>query len=165
MLISMIVAASENNVIAKDNELPWHLPNDLAYFEQTTRNCALIMGRLSYSALPTLLHTNRTNIVLSKNANAFPDNIPVFSNLDNALNFAKSQNFQEVFLAGGQKLYELGMSIAQKIYLTRVHHTFLGDVFFPEIAPHEWRLTRETKKEADDENAFAHSFLVYERVK
>ncbi|MFA6702310.1 MAG: dihydrofolate reductase [Dysgonamonadaceae bacterium] len=160
--ISIIVVADENNAIGKNNELLCHLPNDLKHFKQVTSNHTVIMGSNTFKSLPKGALPNRTNIVLTSNTLAnFPGCLTAHS-IEKALELCKDDD--EVFFIGGGKVYKSAISIANRIYLTRIHHTFENaDTFFPEITGSDWILTEETFHLSDEKNPFNHTFQLYIR--
>ena len=163
MVISFIVAASENNVIGKDNQLPWHLPTDMKYFKNITWGMPVIMGRKSFDALGKPLN-GRKNIVITRNKNWKANGVQVVQSIDKAIILASQTDAKEIFITGGAEIFRAALPSADKIYLTRVHGNFEGDAFFPELNKEEWRLTRNFDCEPDEKNAFALSFQVWERI-
>ena len=120
MRISMIVAAAENNVIGIDNKLPWHLPADMQFFKRTTNGHPIIMGRKSYEALGKPL-PNRTNIVITRQTDYKPEGTIVVSSPEEALETAVEYNKEEIFIIGGGNIYQTMLSLANRVYLTRIH--------------------------------------------
>ena len=162
MVISFIVAASENNVIGKDNRLPWHLPTDMRYFKNITWGMPVIMGRKSFDALGKPLN-GRKNIVITRNKNWKASGVQVVQSIDKAIVLASQTDAKEIFITGGAEIFRAALPSADKIYLTRVHGNFDGDAFFPELNEEEWKLTRRFDCEPDEKNAYALSFQVWER--
>ena len=162
MITSIIVATSENNVIGKDNRLPWHLPADLKYFKNTTWALPIIMGRKTFESIGKPL-PGRHNIVVTRNKDYKADGATVVSNLDDAVKAAESNDVKELFIIGGAELFNTTMNQAQRIYLTRVHANIEGDVFFPDLNKKEWHLISEKNKEADEKNEYDLSFQVWEK--
>ncbi len=160
MILSLIVAASENNVIGKDNKLPWHLPDDLKRFKALTRGHPVIMGRKTYESIGRPL-PDRLNIVVSNTLESAPEGTSLANSLTAALDLAKDSD--EAFIIGGAKLFEIGLSLAGKLYLTRVHAKIDGDVLFQEITD-EWRETGREHHKKDTEHEHAFTFINFERV-
>jgi dihydrofolate reductase len=166
MIISLIVAASENNAIGKNNQLLWHLPNDLKFFKNTTWAMPVIMGRRTYESftgdnpLP-----GRFNIVITRQAGWKPihDRTQVATSLMQALDLARKTDCRETFIAGGGQIYAGALPVADKIYLTRVHAALDGDTFFPVIDEKKWALTSNIDFPADEKHAYAYSFQVWEK--
>lgn len=165
MIISLIVAVSENNVIGKNNDLPWHLPADMKYFRDTTRGHCVIMGRKNYDSIPLKYRPldKRTNIVVTRQKGFQAEGCIVVSSIEDALNEAKKRNETEVFIIGGADIFKQVMEIADKIYYTKIHHYFEGDVFFPPIDLTKWKLVSKQDKQPDEKNTVPFSFCIYER--
>lgn len=161
MILSIIVAADEQNGIGKNNELLCHLPADLKYFKQTTSGHCILMGRKTYESIGKPL-PNRTNIVLSADPNLKIDGCKVVASIEAAITIAKQQNETELFITGGGSIYKQYLSEVNRVYLTRIHHTFDADTFFPELND-QWTLTQSTKHLPDEKNNYAYSFELYEK--
>ena len=167
MILSLIVAASENNVIGKDNKLPWHLPDDLKRFKALTRGKAVIMGRKTFESIGHPL-PDRLNIVVSRHLEVAPDHCALAHSLSDALEQANertSERANEVFVIGGAELFGLALPLIDRLYLTRVHAKIDGDVFFPSLDFSEWREIAREEHLSDDEHAYTFSFIDYERKK
>lgn len=162
MLISMVVAATENNVIGKNNKLLWHLPNDLRFFKNTTWAMPVIMGRKTFDSLGKPL-TGRTNIVITRQAGWQAHGVKVTSNLEEALAEASHADAKEAFVIGGGEIFKQSMPLANKIYITRIHTTLEGDTFFPQINSTEWKLVSNLNFKADHKHAYDYSFQIWER--
>jgi dihydrofolate reductase len=162
MLVSSIVATAQNNVIGKDNQIPWYLPADLAYFKRTTLNHHVIMGRNCYESIGKPL-PKRTNIVLTRDPFFTASGIVVAHSIEDALGIAYDNGEEEAFIIGGGEIYRQTADLWDKIYLTQVALMADGDVFFPEIDPSEWVAISHEKHEPDEKNEWAYSFWVYER--
>ena len=162
MLVSLIVAAAENNVIGKNNNLPWHLPADMKYFREKTMGHCVIMGRKNYDSIPLKfrpLH-GRTNIIVTHQNNFSADGCIVVNSVDEALQESKKQNETEAFIIGGGEIFSQAVGIANKIYLTRIHSSVEGDVYFPELSPTDWIEESAQHFKADEKHKFDYSFLV-----
>ncbi len=162
MILSLIVAADENNVIGRDNKLPWHLPNDLKYFKNITWGMPVVMGRKTFESIGKPL-PGRTNIVVTRNMNWKGDGAIVVHQVNEAIEVATSYDVKEIYIIGGAALFATTLADANRLYLTRIHHQFEGDVFFPAIDEKIWLLKKETFCDADEKNAFPHSFQSWER--
>jgi dihydrofolate reductase len=162
MIISLIVAVSENHVIGKGNQLPWKLSSDLRRFKYYTKGKAVIMGRKTFESIGNIL-PDRINIILSKNPGFKPDKTLVFNNFSDAVNFAADNGLEEVFIIGGADLYAQTIDLADRIYLTKVHATVDGDAFFPEIDMGEWDIVDEEFVAKDDKNQFDSTFYLLEQ--
>jgi dihydrofolate reductase len=162
MIISLLVAAGENNVIGKDNKLPWHLPNDLKYFKNCTWGMPVVMGRKTFESIGKPLG-GRTNIVLTRNKEWKTEGVKAVNDIAQAINFAGESDVKEIFIIGGAEIFKTVFNDAHRIYLTRIHHTFEGDAFFPEMTETDWALARQTFCDADEKNPFPHTFQIWER--
>ena len=167
MIVSLIVAASENNVIGKNNQLPWHLPADVKYFRKKTMGHCVIMGRKNFDSIPEKFRPlqGRTNIIVTHQKNFSAPDCIVVNSIDEALREAKSKNETEAFILGGGEIYKQSLVVADKIYLTRIHATVDGNVFFPEINKQEWEEESVLHCQSDEKNKFDYSFLVLVRKK
>lgn len=163
-VISFVVAADEGNVIGKENKLPWHLPNDLKYFKNLTWGMPVLMGRKTFDSIGKLL-PGRKNIVITRSQNWKHEGAAVVHSVADALSLAKEEAVKEIFVIGGAEIFNTAYEAATRIYLTRIHHRFEGDVFLPAINQQEWHLVKEVHAAVDEKNAHAHSFQVWERHK
>jgi dihydrofolate reductase len=159
---SLLVAAAENNVIGKDNKLPWNLPNDLKYFKNLTWGMPVVMGRKTYESFGKPLR-GRSNIIITRNKDWKGEGVETTDSIEGAINLAKQSDVKEIFIIGGGEVFKTIISEADRIYITRIHHSFDGDAFFPEINESEWQLVKKTDCAADEKNAYPHSFQVWER--
>jgi len=162
MKISMIVAASANNVIGADAGLPWRLPEDLRRFKEITMGKPMIMGRLTFETIGKVL-PGRRSIVLTRQADYEQEGIDVVTTVKAALELAGDA--EEVMIIGGGKVYEQFLPMTDRIYLTRVHEEFDGDTFFPEIDEDEWRIVSSEPMPPNDQRPFSISFQTLERIK
>jgi len=166
MIISIIVAVSENNVIGKNNTLIWHLPTDMKFFMTKTTGHCVITGRKNYDSIPVKFSPlpNRTNIVVTHQKDYSAPGAIVVGSIEDAITFAKTIEREEIFVIGGAQIYKKSLHLCNKIYLTRIHHTFDGDAFFPVLNMNEWKETERVKGIVDDKNIYAHDFITYERI-
>jgi dihydrofolate reductase len=162
MIISHIVARSENFVIANNNKLPWHLPADLKYFKDVTMGHHVLMGRKNFEAEGKLLK-GRTNIILTRQKDYKVDGASVFTDLEKAIEFARVNGESELFVIGGSEIYKQTMEFTDKIYLTIIHNDFGGNIFYPELNPNEWTTISERRYNADEKNAWDHTYYIYSR--
>ena len=165
-MLSIIVAAAENNVIGKHNQLIWKLPEDLRFFKNTTWGMPIIMGRKSYEALGSKPLPGRFNIVVSRQPGftSGDDAVQTATDLDAAIQLAKATDCREIFIGGGGQLYTQSMAQCDRIYITRVHASLEGDAFFPDIDPAKWILISSREMAADDRHASAMSFQLWEAI-
>jgi dihydrofolate reductase len=165
-MIALIAAMSENRVIGRGNRLPWHMPADLKRFKRLTTGHAVIMGRRTFESMKCRPLPNRTNIVLTRQPGFHAaENVQIARSLDEALDLARSaeKNGKEIFILGGSEIFEQALPRADRIYLTVIHAAIPGDAYFPEIDSQQWALIDEERHDADERNADAYSFRVYER--
>ena len=158
--VSLIVAVAENNAIGKNNQLLWHLPNDLKFFKNTTWGMPVIMGRKTFEAVNKPL-PGRFNIVISRQTDWKAEGTIAATDLNDALQKAAATNCNEIFVIGGGEIYKQSMEIADKIYITRVHATLDGDTFFPEIDTDKWELVFEEFHTKDEKHDYDFTFLTY----
>lgn len=162
-MLSILVAAASNNAIGKNNQLLWHLPNDLKFFKNTTWGGVVIMGRKTFESVNKPL-PGRLNIVITRQKNWQAQNVTTADSLDEAIEKAKELHYKEIFVIGGGEIYKEALPITDKIYLTRIHAEIEGDTFFPAINNKEWKLTSQNDFKADEKHVFDYSFEVWERV-
>ncbi len=162
MIISQIVAVSLNNVIGKDNGLPWHMPTDMAYFKNTSRGHHIVTGRRNYEAEGKAL-SGRINIVLTRNPDFQIGDGFVVHQLDEAIEIARKAGEDELFIVGGAEIYKLAMPVTYRIYLTRIYTQIAGDTFYPELDMHVWKQVSIDRRKADEKNPYDYDFIVYER--
>nr|AIA12226.1 Dihydrofolate reductase [uncultured bacterium] len=163
MIINMVVAAADNNVIGKDNRLLWHLPNDMAFFKNTTWGMPVIMGRKTFESLGKPLK-GRTNIVITTNKNFSPGGAVIIANsFDEAVREAGSVGARECYIIGGGEIYKQAMHKANRIYMTRVHTSPHGDTFFPSINDNDWLKTSSDTFNADEKHAYSYTFEIWQR--
>ncbi|SHL04441.1 dihydrofolate reductase [Hymenobacter psychrotolerans] len=160
-MLAFVVAIAENNVIGNDNQLLWHLPDDLKHFKRLTQGHPVVMGRRTYESIGRPL-PNRTNIVVTRQADWQADGCEVAYSVPDALEQA-TQLDAEVFVIGGAEIYRQALPAADIIYLTEVHHAFEGDVVFPELNNTEWREESRERHEPDEKHAYAFSFVTLRR--
>ncbi|MEJ8818724.1 dihydrofolate reductase [Lacibacter sp. H407] len=165
MIISLIVAASSNNAIGRNNELLWHLPIDLKFFKNTTWALPVIMGRKTFESVGSKPLTGRTNIIVSRQEGLTSqyDNVWFAASLDEAIEQAKKLETKEIMIAGGAQIYEQALPISNRIYLTRVHVHLEADAFFPPFPLDEWNLTRNSDFEANEKHAYSFSIQQWDR--
>ncbi len=160
-MITMIAAIGSNNAIGKDNELLWHLPNDLKRFKKVTAGHHVIMGRKTYESLGRPL-PNRTNIIISRNENYTAEGCVVVSSLEAALAAATAD--PNPFILGGAQIYTQAMPLADVLDITLVNANLEADAFFPEIDPKVWKEVSREDHQADDRHAYDYSFVKYKKV-
>lgn len=169
MKISLIAAVAANGVIGRDNDMPWHLPDDFAFFKRKTSHHPIIMGRKSLEALGKAL-PNRTNIVITRNADFSADGVIVVHSLDDAIAEAtndieqkREQSTDEIFVIGGAEIYKMALPAANRLYITEIHSDFDGDAYFPSFNKNEWQEVSRQPHAADDRHKVPFDFVTYER--
>ena len=160
MTLSLIVAASRNNVIGSEGGLPWHLPDDLGHFKRLTTGKPVIMGRRTFESIGRPL-PDRRNIVMTRQADYAAKGCEVVSSVDEALSLVHGTD--EAMIIGGGQVYRDFLPHADRIYLTRVQAEVDGDTHFPEIDQAAWQLVRSQHHAADDRHACEFDLLVFER--
>ena len=167
MTVSLIVAVSENGVIGKDNDLIWHLPKDMKFFKDTTMGHHVIMGRKNFESIPHKYSPlpNRTNVVITRKADYIAEGCVVVNSVEAAIEIAKQNRDTESFIIGGGQIYKLALeaNLVDKIYLTKIHHTFEGDTFFTELG-NEWKEVERIECKSDEKHAYDYSFLTFEKI-
>lgn len=161
-MITAVVALGLENEIGADNQLLWHLPNDLRRFKEITTGHPIIMGRKTYESIGKAL-PNRTNIVISRRRDWFEEGILIVGSVKEALKFAKKID-EQIFIIGGGNIYEQTLEVTDRLEVTLVETTRPADVYFPKIDPKIWKKTEESCHEADEKHAYGYCFQTYERI-
>lgn len=167
MIITLVAAASENNVIGKDNQLLWNLPNDTKFFKNTTWGMPVIMGRKTFESLNNKPLNGRFNVIITRNPQSIKTDghIRIAANLQEAIHIAGETDAKEAFIVGGGQVYAASLPIASKIVLTRVHAVVQGDSYFPVFSEKDWKLFSRLDFPADEKHQYAYSFEVWERIR
>ncbi len=160
MTLSIIVAMAQNRVIGKNNQLPWHLSEDLKHFKATTMGHPIAMGRKTYESIGKPL-PGRENIILSRNPHYQPTGTTVIASLDQ---LSSRDADQEIFIIGGAQIYEQALAQAEKLYLTLIEQEFDGDTYFPKINWDEFKVTNETERLYAAKNQLPYRFVEAERI-
>ncbi|MDD2489125.1 MAG: dihydrofolate reductase, partial [Bacteroidales bacterium] len=150
-----------NNAIGKDNDLLWHISEDLKYFKRITLGSPIIMGRKTWESLPFKPLPKRENIVISNNKDYKLDNATVFHSLEEAVQYVKK--FENCFIIGGGMIYNTILPFCDKLYITKVHKSFEADTFFPEIDSNQWELESQSEIQKDEPSGLEFQFLVYKK--
>ena len=161
MRLSIVVAMDDNRLIGSKNQLPWHLPADLAYFKKLTTGKSILMGRKTYDSIGRPL-PNRRNIVITRNANISIPGCEVVSSIDHALELTKDD--LEVMVIGGASLCEQILPKINRLYITKIDGEFEGDVFFPKYDDFDWLEVSCESHPKDNSNAYSYKFIVLDRV-
>lgn len=167
MIISIIAAVAENNVIGGNNQLMWHLPLDMRFFMKTTEGHCILTGRRNYESIPEKFRPlkNRTNIVVTRQETYLEESeeLKVVNRIEQGIQLAKDLEERELFIIGGGEIYEQTMHLADRLYLTEIKHQFDGDTFFPSFDRSGWNETSRIICGADADNAYEMQFVVLER--
>tara|TARA_Y100000310_G_scaffold286485_1_gene310697 strand:+ start:32772 stop:33293 length:522 start_codon:yes stop_codon:yes gene_type:complete len=167
MRISIIVAASENNVIGRANSIPWHLPDDLKFFRKKTEGHPVIMGRKNFESIVAALGgplPNRKNIIVTRESTYEAVGCEVASSLEEAIMYGhKDNDKEEIFIIGGGEIYRQAMELSNYLYLTRVHAWIAGDIEFPEVDSDIWEEVESKEHKADAKHKFGFTFLTYKK--
>lgn len=159
-VISIIAAVAENNVIGANNQLIWHISDDLKRFKALTTGHHIIMGRKTFESIGKPL-PKRTNIIVSRNPNYKVEGCIVVPSLEAAIELSASE--AEVFIIGGGELYRQAMSLTKKIYLTKVYRVFEGDTFFPKIDIKDWKILSREGVKIDEKSGVEYEFVNFEK--
>ena len=168
MIISMIAAMSSNRVIGKENALPWHLPNDLKFFKESTLGKPVIMGRKTFESIGRPL-PGRTNIIITRNKDFKVPGVTIVNSLDLAFEVAEglvaSKGGNEIMVIGGSEIYTQALPEARRLYITQVDAEIDGDAYFPEFDRNDWFVSRNERHKACDKNPYNYAFQVLDRKK
>src|SRR5699024_6594579 len=162
MRLSAITAIAQNNIIGKDNSLPWHLPADMRFFKKTTMRHPIIMGRKTYESFKKAL-PGRTNIVITRQTDYSLPDATVVHSLEAAINEAQEIASEEAFILGGAQIFEQSRPLIERLYLTRIYEAFDGDIEFPEFDVDQWEMTGIEPHEPDDKNKFYYAFQLWNK--
>lgn len=162
-LISIIVAASDNNVIGHKNNLPWKLPDDFKRMKEVTMGKPLIMGRKTHESIGRIL-PGRRNIVITRHPEKVMQGADAVSSLEEAIGLAKKDGVPEAIIFGGGDVYGQALPMTDRIYMTRVHAQIEGDTLFPELSEADWTVTWEERHEKDENHAVPFTFQTIERT-
>lgn len=162
-MISIIVAVSEDLGIGKNNELLWHISEDLKRFKRLTYGNTVIMGKKTWESLPRKPLPGRKNVVITDiPGESFNDAVPAYS-IEDAI--SKCEKSEQIFIMGGGSVYRQFMPLADRLYITHVHKKAPADVFFPKIDPEIWKVVEKEEYKANEENPIPYTYIMYERVR
>ena len=156
----MIAAAAENNALGKDNELVWHLPNDFKRFKTLTSGHHIIMGRKTFESFPKPL-PNRTHVIITRQKNYKAEGCIIVDSIEKALLVCPKN--EDTFIIGGGEIYTLSLPFTDKIEITRVHHSFEADAYFPVLNEEEWILVQSDFNKKDEKHIYDYTYLTYVR--
>jgi dihydrofolate reductase len=160
-IIQLVVIADENNGIGKDNELLAKMPEDLKHFKKLTTGFPVIMGRKTFNSVGNRPLPNRRNIVVTRQSLSF-EGAEIAHSLEDALKLCRAD--EKISIVGGETIFRQAMPLANVIELTRLHHTFPADTFFPEIDPTQWQQTASEEHPADSKNPYPFTFLSFSKI-
>jgi len=163
VIISLIAAIDQVGGIGKDGKVPWHISADLKFFRCITMGHMILMGRKTFESIGEAL-PGRTNLILSNQTDFHPTDTIVFHSLELALDYAREQDEDEVFIIGGEKVFQQTMPLAQRIYLTRVDGEFDCDVFFPQIDIDSWQVVESDHHPKGEKQPISFTFQVLEKI-
>ena len=166
MKISLVAAVAENGVIGKNNDLPWHLPDDMKFFMEKTKGHHVILGRKNYESLPEKYRPlpDRTNIVVTRSSDFQAPGCRVVHSIAEAFQFAESNSEKEVMVIGGADIYRLALPHANNLYITEIRASVDGDVYFPEFNQNEWTEVSRIAHQKDERHAYPFDFVHYRRI-
>jgi dihydrofolate reductase len=159
-MIAVVVAMARNNAIGKDNQLLWHITEDMKFFKSLTQGGTVIMGRKTYESIGRPL-PNRRNIVVSRSVDYLDDRVELFHSLEEAVHAASSD--EKVFIIGGGEVYRQSLGMADTLYITLVDHIYEADTFFPTINYDEWNVVEKVDYERGASFEYPFSFITYKR--
>lgn len=159
--ISLIAAMADDRAIGIENRLPWKLPEDMKWFRRHTLGKLIVMGRKTFESFGARPLPERTNIVVTRDADYKAEGIVVVHSIEQAI--AAARNVEELMIIGGESFYEQMLPRADRFYLTLVHGRFEADAWFPEFDWNDWQEVVREEHPVDEKNAYACSFLVLER--
>ena len=161
----MIAAMGTNRVIGKDNDLPWHLPDDFKFFQQTTKGHHVLMGRKNWESLPHKFQPlpHRTNLVITRQEDYQAAGATVIRSLQEGKEFAEKHGEDELFIIGGGEIYRMALDMADRIYLTEIDGAFEGQVTFPEFSADQWKEVSRSHHSKDDRHNYAFDFVIFEK--
>jgi dihydrofolate reductase len=167
MKVSLIVAMDAKRGIGKNNDLMWHLPADMNFFKETTKNQIVVMGRRNYDSIPEKYRPlpNRLNVILTRNKEFQAENCLVFNSLKDCLTHFENENERKVFIIGGGEIYKMALdaNCLDEMFITYVDGVFDADTFFPVINPNEWKLVEKEYHPKDDKHQYDFTYETYLR--
>lgn len=158
-MISLIVAHDKNRVIGHENQMPWHLPEELKYFKKMTMGKPIIMGRKTFESIGRPL-PGRRNIVITRNPEYKVEGVEVVDSLEKALKLTKDA--EEVMIIGGEQIFKLALPFTDRLYITYINHEFKGDTFFPEYDLNEWKLVSQSEPQ-ETEDGYTYTYQIFEK--
>ena len=163
MLISLIAALDQNDLIGADGDMPWHLPDDLRWFVRQTKRKAVVMGRKTFDSIGRKPMKRRFTIVMTRQPDYVAEGCHVAHSLEEAI--AAAGEREELVVMGGAHIYKLFLPLADRFYLTRIHAAFEGDTTFPAFELSEWQESFHQHHPADERHSHAFDFYILDRKK
>ena len=168
MKVSLIVAIDSEGGIGKNNGLMWHLPSDMKFFKETTKNQIVVMGRKNFDSIPEKFRPlpSRLNVILTRNNNFTADNCLVFHSFETCLEHFKNEVDKTIFIIGGGEIYSMALTstVLKEMFITHIDGIFGADTFFPEIDLKDWRLIAEEFHPKDEKHKYDFTYLTYVKV-
>ncbi|WP_226530521.1 dihydrofolate reductase [Metabacillus niabensis] len=161
-MISLIVAMDKYRLIGRDNQLPWHLPQDLAYFKKVTMNHKIIMGRKTFESIGRPL-PGRENIIVTRDSTYSQEGCTILHSIDEILELS-SRSDEELFVIGGAEIFKEILPVSDRLYITEIDDEFEGDTYFPDRKETEWKKISVEKGTKDAKNPYDFEFVVYEKI-
>ncbi|WML45007.1 dihydrofolate reductase [Neobacillus sp. PS3-40] len=161
-MISFVVAMDENRVIGKNNQLPWHLPEDLKFFKKVTMGHPIAMGRKTHESIGRIL-PGRENIIITRNSGYHGEGCTVLYSIQEFVEYCQASD-DEFFVIGGAEIFKETFPNVDRLYLTRIHEEFDGDTYFPEFDLNKWKLVSKEKGIRDEKNPYDYEFCIYDRI-
>ncbi|WP_121661757.1 DfrD/DfrG/DfrK family trimethoprim-resistant dihydrofolate reductase [Metabacillus litoralis] len=161
MKVSLIVAMDQNRVIGYKNDIPWRIPRDWEYVKNVTKGHSIILGRKNFESIGRAL-PHRRNIILTRDKDFSFEGCEIVHSIEEVFELCKQE--KELFIFGGEQIYKLFLPYVEKMYITKIHHSFEGDTFFPEVNEKEWKEVSVEKGIKDDQNPYTYYYHVYERI-
>jgi len=165
MIISIIAAVAENQVIGKDNDLVWHLPNDTRYFMNTTKGHHVITGRRNYESIPEKYRPlpDRINIIVTRQPDYQMAGANVVNAIEDGIGLARNNGEEELFIIGGGEIYQQSLDLVDRLYITEVMANFEGDTYFPKVDYQNWNEVKRIHNLPDHKHAYAFDFVIWEK--
>lgn len=162
-MISFIVAMDKNRLIGKNNQLPWHLPGDLAFFKQVTMGHPIIMGRKTFESIGKVL-PGRENIIVTRDKDYNIEGCTVIHSVEEIKKIEQDKN-DELFVIGGAEIFKETFEIVDRLYITLIDEEFEGDTYFPEFNKNDWVIVSNEKGIKDEKNPYNYYFVIYDKIK
>lgn len=161
-MISLLVAMDKNQLIGKDNDLPWRLPADLAYFKRVTMGHPIIMGRKTYDSIGRPL-PGRENIIVTRDTSYKAEGCKVIHSIEEIVKM-NQQTDQELFVIGGAEIFKEILPHSDRLYITEINEGFDGDTYFPTFDKAKWKVISKEQGIKNEKNPYDYTFLVYEKI-